>query len=272
MTPDTPSDPPLLTLPSGLGFTDEGPRGAPVLLLLHGLPGSHRDFRWLAAAMPGVRILRVDFPGFGGSPASPHTLDERGRAALLPELLDAVGVDRVLVVGHSVGGAVASAFAAGWPARVVGVALLASAGARPHLGFRLMPFRTLTGWLDRPSLRDLTLAFVRRLYIFAGFPKRLPLSDIEHTTRAAALVRFEAHGERVAALQVPTLVAWAEDDPIVQASIMAAMADRAPPGPRLHFRTGGHNVQKTQAVEIGAALTQLARATVPAGATAAVIE
>ena len=70
MTPDEPSDPTrrfARTAAGPFGFTEEG-SGAD-LVLLHGLPGSARDFRWLCAALAGrVHSIRIEQPGFGLTP------------------------------------------------------------------------------------------------------------------------------------------------------------------------------------------------------------
>ena len=54
--------------------------------------------------------------------------------------------------------------------------------------------------------------------------------------------------------RVPTLTAWAEDDPFIEKAVLEEHAALLPPGPRLSWREGGHNVQKSQAVELAAAL------------------
>jgi len=70
-------------LPHGVvTYTDEGPAEAPVLIAVHGIPGSGRDFRYLAPQLlPARRVVRVDLPGFGGSaPALDAIRTLRGRA------------------------------------------------------------------------------------------------------------------------------------------------------------------------------------------------
>ena len=199
-------------------------------------------------------MVRVDFPGFGAAPAREPVLDELGRAALLVALLDELGIVSVTALGHSVGGAVATALASLAPTRVTGLALVATAGARPHLGFRLTPFRSLVVGLRYRWLRGATRVLLRQWFSAAGFPRRLPLAELEETTLAAAKVDFAAHGARIAALKLPTLLAWARDDRIVEARVIDELAPLCGPGARLRFEAGGHNLQKTKAVEIGAAL------------------
>src|SRR5262249_23338585 len=108
-------EPRRLDLPHGvLAYTDEGPRGAPALIAVHGIPGSGRDFRYLAPQLtPDVRVLRVDLPGFGGSaPVEDAVATLRGRARVVLALADALGLERFAVAGHSMGGGAALVLAA----------------------------------------------------------------------------------------------------------------------------------------------------------------
>ena len=55
-------------------------------------------------------------------------------------------------------------------------------------------------------------------------------------------------------MRTPTLLAWANDDPVIPAQTFQALADAVPAGPRLEFADGGHNVQKTYATAIADAI------------------
>src|SRR5688500_7794578 len=106
MTPERPSDPPEVSgwLPRGpFGYTDEGEGVA--LVALHGLPGTVRDFRWLAPAIsPGVRSIRLEQAGFGGTPvATEPDPSLAARTELVIAMLDALSIDRFVVLGHSMG-------------------------------------------------------------------------------------------------------------------------------------------------------------------------
>lgn len=128
------SPPGRCRLPDGraLTFDDVGdPAGVPVVYL-HGSPDSrlarHPDDGLAAAA--GVRLLAVDRPGSGGSDADPAaTLGSV--ADDLAGLLDHLGLDRVGVVGWSVGGLQALAAGARHPDRFAGVG---AAAAIPPVG------------------------------------------------------------------------------------------------------------------------------------------
>ncbi len=257
MTPEIPSDPTLQTLrlPSGpMTFTDEG--SGPTLVAVHGLPGSVRDYRWLAPALDGVRFIRLDLPGFGGTPwqtgSSPGNSD---RASLVSDALSALSVDDVVLMGHSFGGVVATEVATR-DERVRGLALLASPGLRPHRAYahggnwRLIKLGLLT-----PIVRRLMMKPLRNAYVRAGFPRSTPDEVLVRTALCVASVDLAAHACRLRELSLPTLVAWAADDKLVEVAIGDALDAELPAGPRLRFTEGGHNIQKTQAMEIGRALS-----------------
>lgn len=255
MTPDHPSDPAprTLRLPSGpAALVDEGE--GTVLLALHGLPGSHRDFRWLAPVLtPHLRVIRPDLPGFGGTP--PGAVRLADRVAWVRELVMALGVERPFVLGHSFGGPLATAYAVAHP--VAGLALLGSAGLRRHRSMRLFggTERAISRALRTPLRRALGPA-LRRAYLAAGFPSSIAEPDVVRTLHVIAGTPLPLHAANVHRLAVPTLVAWCEDDPLVEPAVSEELAAACPPGPRLAFAEGGHNLQKTCAVEIGASLAR----------------
>ncbi|ALE77964.1 alpha/beta hydrolase [Pseudonocardia sp. AL041005-10] len=98
------------------------PAGPPVLAV-HGVTGHGLRWRPLFAALPRLRWIAVDVRGHGRSPWAPPWNLERHVADLV-EVLDAEGVGRAAVVGHSFGGAVATHLARTAPDRVGRLALL----------------------------------------------------------------------------------------------------------------------------------------------------
>lgn len=258
MTPATPSDPPLRTAWTARGsfaFTDEG-RG-PALVMLHGLPGSSRDFRWLASALDGrLRVIRIEQPGFGQTPRATETgttLPHRARFVL--EAVDALGLDRFAVLGHSIGGPVAMAVAARAPARVTALALLASVGLHPHRLARRTPRHPdLARVLTLRPVQRIVLPGMRRGFTKAGFSASTPDGELVQCTRVFARLSFEDNRRAAFGVRAPSLIAWADDDPLVEPAIGLSLAQVLPDGPRITFAEGGHNIQKTRAVELAEAL------------------
>lgn len=114
-----------------LAHRDSGPRDAPVMVLLHGSPGRLRDFDAVTKLLvPDLRVIAVDLPGFGDSSHDVPDVSSRAHAAYVAELLDALHVRSVHLLGHSMGGAVALEFAHAHPDRVRSVTLLAAIGVQ----------------------------------------------------------------------------------------------------------------------------------------------
>jgi pimeloyl-ACP methyl ester carboxylesterase len=110
---------------------DDGGRGAPAYLFVHSL-GGRADF-WsdvLVSLRKHVRAVAFDLRGHGASPAAPapaHALDDFVDDALAA--VQAAGLGRFVLVGHSFGALVALAVAARAPKRVAGLVLVDAGGA-----------------------------------------------------------------------------------------------------------------------------------------------
>lgn len=229
--------------------------------MVHGLPGSGRDFRYLSPYLPKLRRLRIDMPGFGETPRrGQRTWSVEQRAAFLLHVLDALEIERVHVLGHSFGGVLVTALAAAAPQRIQSVSLLASPGPRPHQGYTRSRVRLVARVLSIPGATRILKTQLRKGFIAAGFPRSTPYAQLISTVFDAAAIDFDVHGARLAQLTVPTLVAYAEDDKLVETAIGVANEGRVPDSRGLRLLTGGHNLQKTRAQELGDAIRELVHA------------
>ena len=106
--------------------TGEKPgRDGPPLLFVHGWLGQLNHFSHsLAVLFPERRVVLVDRPGCGYSQAARvPTIAEN--ATILTAFMDRIGLEKPLVVGHSLGGAIALALALDHGAKIAGLALIA---------------------------------------------------------------------------------------------------------------------------------------------------
>jgi pimeloyl-ACP methyl ester carboxylesterase len=107
-------------------YIDEG--AGPCLFLIHGLGGQLENFTYalVGRLAKEFRVIAVDRPGSGYS-TRPTSADPRLRAqgALLAKVIGALKLDRPLVVGHSLGGAIALALGLDHPECASGLALIA---------------------------------------------------------------------------------------------------------------------------------------------------
>jgi len=102
--------------------------GVPVLFL-HGFGGDLGNWLFnLDALAEAVPVIALDLPGHGQSTPRLPGAKLGDLAEFVARFLDAIGVERVHVVGHSMGGAIAARLALDRPARVASVALVNSAG------------------------------------------------------------------------------------------------------------------------------------------------
>lgn len=100
------------------------------LVLLHGIgSGAASWVQQLEALGANRRVLAWDAPGYGMStPVAPESPVAADYASVLTEWLDALHIERCVLVGHSLGAIIAGAFAAMHPQRVSGLLLLSPAG------------------------------------------------------------------------------------------------------------------------------------------------
>ncbi len=119
-----------LSLPDGrpMAFIDSGGQG-PVLLLLHGYSDSSRSFSLLEPYVEGHRLIIPDLPGHGASVAG-DGLTVGDFVDDIAALLVTLGIDRCLVIGHSMGAMVGMVLAERLPG-VVEALVLISATLRP---------------------------------------------------------------------------------------------------------------------------------------------
>jgi pimeloyl-ACP methyl ester carboxylesterase len=210
-------------------FRDQGnPDGIP-LLSLHGANGSlHAWEGWARALAKQARMITVDLPGHGLTGAWPRGEYTVGAYADFVEMLArALNLDRFVLGGHSLGGAVAWSFAATRPGRVSQLILIDSAGYPPESGELRWPVR-----LARlPLVGEIAINFKPQLWVRLSLSRShadpAMVTD-ERVEGTAEMQRFP--GDREATLQrartqefldpaplrgldVPTLILWGGKDP-----------------------------------------------------------
>jgi 4,5:9,10-diseco-3-hydroxy-5,9,17-trioxoandrosta-1(10),2-diene-4-oate hydrolase len=105
--------------------------GKPVLVCLHAIGHGGGDFAALSAALPEWRVIAVDWPGHGRLGNDPEPASAIRYAQLLAGLMDKLRLERVVVLGNSIGGAAAVRYAAAHPERVRALILANPGGLDP---------------------------------------------------------------------------------------------------------------------------------------------
>lgn len=102
-----------------------GPADAPPIVLVHGLGGSHLNWVEVAPALAErARVLALDLPGFGLTPAGRRSTTVRANAAILDRFVREIAGAPVVLVGNSMGGMISLLEAGARPASVTGVVLI----------------------------------------------------------------------------------------------------------------------------------------------------
>ena len=290
-----------------LDYELHGEAGAPVVLLVMGLgmPAAlwpdplietltGAGFRVLAfdnrdaggsTRLEGVRVpnvLRAIARALRGRPVTaPYTLDDM--VADTVGLLDALGIERVHVVGASMGGMIAQLIAARHPARVLSLTSIMSNSGNPDRKLAFGSWKALRAIIRRPPPPDDHEAVVRhlvRLFSVIGSPAYLHEIDLArpYFERAARrglyrqgtmrqLLAILATGDRRPVLRgigAPTLVLHGAADPLVP---LAAGVDAAAsiPGSRLEVVPGmGHDFPPSLMASLAARIAAHCRASQPA--------
>jgi len=270
---DVPADGAFLTIDgTRLHYSDHGQ--GPAIVMIHGLGGQMRNFSYALTDRLAAdhRIILVDRPGSGYSAAASSAAIP-AQAKLVAGLIDALGLDRPLVVGHSLGGAIALALALDHPDKVSGLALISpltqpqdsvppafraiaigSPLVRSALAWTLAtPLGMLSGsrgadavFAPEPAPADFRTkgggALVLRARAFHA----------ASTDLAATRTDMPLLSARYAGLSVPVAILYGSEDAILDPDIHGAKIAAAVPAVELTLIPGGHMIPVTAPEQVAA--------------------
>jgi pimeloyl-ACP methyl ester carboxylesterase len=239
--------------------------GAPILLL-HGQPGSARDWDPVAAALgPDAAAIAIDRPGWDGR-TPPADLEGNAEAALAA--LDRAGVYAATVVGHSLGAAAAAWLAVAHPDRVRSLVLVAPAANReaiepvdrllaaPLVGelAAALGLGLIGVALAAPQVRRLItrwLALDERYLVSVGRGSLAPATWRAFTSdQRAMLSGLPELTARLSAISVPATIVVGTADRIVPVAASRALSREIPGARLVEFERGGHLLPQRNASEL----------------------
>lgn len=260
----------------------------PPVLLLHGITSSSRTWKAVTPRLAErYTVIAPDLLGHGRSAKPQGDYSIGGYASGVRDLLVALDLPRVTVVGHSLGGGVAMQFGYQFPQRVERLVLVDSGGIGREVSLALraaaLPGSELVlPLLFTPTLHD-ALFGLRRALAGVGLE---PNADVRGVAEGfASLTRADARrafldtvrsvidpsGQRVSARDrlyltsdIPSLIVWGENDRIIPVE-HARVAHELMPGSRLEIFAGaGHFPFNDDPERFAGLLGEFIEATAPA--------
>jgi pimeloyl-ACP methyl ester carboxylesterase len=248
-----------VALPNGiaLSYVDMGNQSGPAVVLIHGYTDNARDWvPMLPYLSKRFRLILVDIRGHGRSSKPECCYTRLDFAYDIKLLLDALGVQKADIVGHSLGSIIAQTFAEYWPMRTDHVVLISSTGGSPPGAPKKTPqfdfaaeIRKLKepidadspfmiAWWDSPTAVDPD--FIRRQrQDAAAIPLRVWIAVLDQGLPGDAI--YADLQSTLPRLTAPTLLIWGSKDPIMEEPVRRTLRDALPKAQVKVFEGLGHN-------------------------------
>ena len=265
----------VLDLPGvDLNVREYGPPGDRAVVLLHGYTASVEWWEPVAQklAATGRRVIAIDLVGHGGSeaPRDAAQYGAQGQATPVRQALSALGVRHAVLIGHSMGGAVATAVAEAEPDLVQRVAVSDTPGdnglvvvprmhdvvCAPIVGPAADRFRAIDTF-DGPSLQTGFAADYPVPDFAYRSLKRLTHTGVCDSDVVEELNADKAIADRLAGLGKPVLVIWGERDVLTPTADNVARYTRAGLPPHV-IAGSGHSPMVEKPDEFVSAVSEFA--------------
>ena len=233
--------------------------GKPSLLFLHGAGGTHRNWGKQIEGIRDGRLVALDLPGHGRSKGKGRQSVE-GYAELVVEFMAALDLESPIVVGHSMGGAIALDLALRYGDQVGGLVLVGS-GAR----LRVMPslleglrgeFESTVDLLCRYAYGPLASEEMVRL----GRKEMLAIGPEVLFGDFLACDRFDVMGH-LGEVRLPTLVICGEEDQLTPLKYSQFLVDHIQGARLVTIPEAGHMVMLEKPQETSDAIAEFSSVT-----------
>jgi pimeloyl-ACP methyl ester carboxylesterase len=246
------------------------------ILVLHGQPGLGSDWRQVAEQLPReLHVAALDRPGYGANRQTAGGFDLNARA-LLAEM-DARGIERAVLVGHSYGGGVALSAARLAPQRAEALVLLASVGPGCLTGWDRLLAAPVAGEVCALAAWSLTPWLARAALTRIARRRGRPIDSDEYvnwdiwgnsrhdhgplwrsflTEQRALVAELDDLTSSLAGIERPALVLADPQDTLIPVETAHELAARLPAARLQLLDDIGHHLPRRGAAQIAAAIVR----------------
>lgn len=252
---------------SRLFARDQG--DGPSLLMAHGMWCDHRAYDDVVDELgPSFRTIRIDLRAHGRSDAPYRSWGVADLALDMRNTLDALSIDKAVVVGHSLGGMAALHLALEVPGRLHGL-VLAGTSADAETPERRSQLRTLAMTLRMTGPSHWLIRKAAALFFSAEFARRAPdeidrwCTTVRSMRRRGLLQALEAVRtrpglmDRLGTIPTPALVLCNAEDPVCDPARSEAMAARLHNGAHRMLPGRGHALPMEHPTAVADAVRQV---------------
>jgi pimeloyl-ACP methyl ester carboxylesterase len=178
------------------------------ILILHGWGQSSKEWEYIAQALSkNHSVITLDLPGFGASSLPPAALGVHDYSLFVKSFLSKIGVKKVVLIGHSLGGKISIHFSSLYPDRVSKLFLISPSGIDKKSFFvqiKLLAvslIKIIFFWVPQKYSHRFIKIFASRDYIRAGKLSETFKKVISENVRGDA-----------AKMSIKTVIIWSEKD------------------------------------------------------------
>jgi len=245
-------------------YLELGEGEGPPVVFIHGFGGDLANWQYNQEVLAERhRTIALDLPGHGGSSKEVEAGDVAALAASVEGFLDAKGIERAHLVGHSLGGAIAIDVACNWPSKVASMTLICPAGLGPEINTDY-----IEGFLAAKRRKQMRPV----LEMLVADPKMVSREMVEEVLKFRRIdgvdraLRTIVDGvfpggrqttvvkDRLGEIEAPVQIVWGKEDRIIPPT----HADGVPGQVRVHvLEDAGHMVHLEKSADVNALIEQL---------------
>jgi pimeloyl-ACP methyl ester carboxylesterase len=247
-------------------YRDQGPRNAPVLVLVHGSNASLFTWEpWVARLGDTFRVVTIDMPSHGltGAANDNDCYSNKGMAEFVNAVADKIGLKKFAIGGNSMGGGVAARFAEDYPDRVTALILVdaggmpAKAGDNVPIGFRIARIPVLNKLMEHMTPRAIFADGLHKSFNHENLVTPATIDEYWELNRmagtpAATMARFQIPfdtyiKDHASQIKAPTLILWGAKDHLIPVAAASEYQQAIPGSKLIVYPDGGHVLQEDEA-------------------------